>query len=124
MTAIPLDHDTIVCHPDDAAIFAQFAGMMKIVKVSEMERGKAHTVRSEPMFQIRDFPPTFEPMPMIVHHGPRFVPDPRKQAEAWATLTMGFGSLRKHWSRRCATMRWALRQLLDPNYRHPKRIRK
>ena len=118
---IPLDHDTIVCHPDDAGIFAQFAGIMKIVKVPELERGKSYTMKA-PSSRLSDYPPTFDRLPYIprIEHGPRFAPESNRHRQIRTILKM----LLIANGPRCRSVRAIARLQLDPNYRHPKRISK
>jgi hypothetical protein len=104
---IPFDHDTIVCHPDEAEVFAQFAGVMRIELCRQIERGKAYTVKSR-AFRFHNYPPTF-------------VPEGLGQKLARYCLSLMIRRNPVHGTS-CGwrpARKW-LRDLLDPKYHHPK----
>jgi hypothetical protein len=143
---IPPDHDLIVCHPDDLrrieSIAATAAGMVRVKTSRHMERGKWLTMKQpDPIELLRptlngipfpDDPASFHWTPRRPKLAPRpwsytiltplpavFVPESSKQ---------GFARVFCNWHLRGrAAWRKArkhLKMLLDPNYRHPKAIRK
>jgi hypothetical protein len=137
---IPLDQDTIVCHPDDAHKFHEFVHQFKIVECRQLEPGKSYTMRGTslivqpPPFDfntaIEETAPfrwdtMFRPppsKPFFIQYAlpivPTFVPESFEQENARCYIHFATRAWRGKAKWRLAKLH--LRELLDPNYRHPK----